>query len=175
MLKLSGVALIGLVAVAMPFVTPLTAARATTLGPYAASCQKGGPAVIARVSGLKARTGVVRVQLYSDNKATFLEKKQYIERVDVAATRGGVMDICVPVPKAGRYAISVRHDLDGNGKTSRADGGGFSGNPSVSISDLALKRKPDMNRVAFTVSEGPRLVPVTLNYIQGLSFKPVGA
>ncbi|RJF85997.1 DUF2141 domain-containing protein [Sphingomonas cavernae] len=175
MLKLSGVAFTGLVAAAMPFAIPLAAAGATTLGPHAASCQNGGPAVIARVNGLKARTGVVRVQLYTDNKATFLEKKQYVERVDVAATRSGAMDICVPVPKAGRYAISVRHDVDGNGKTSRADGGGFSGNPSVSISDLALKRKPDINRVAFSVGNGARVVPVTLNYIQGLSFKPVGA
>ena len=130
---------------------------------------------IARVTGLKARTGVIRVQLYTDNEATFLEKKRYIERVDVPATRDGAMDICVPVPKAGRYAISVRHDLDGNGKTSRSDGGGFSGNPKVSLGDLALKRKPDIGKVAFTVSNAPRVVPVTLNYVQGLSFKPIGA
>lgn len=175
MLKLSGVALTGLVAAAMPFAIPLAGAQAATLGPYAASCQNGGPAVIARVTGLKARTGVIRVQLYTDNEATFLEKKRYIERVDVPATRDGAMDICVPVPKAGRYAISVRHDLDGNGKTSRSDGGGFSGNPKVSLGDLALKRKPDIGKVAFTVSNAPRVVPVTLNYVQGLSFKPIGA
>lgn len=175
MLKLSGIGLAGLVAAAMPFAIPFAAAQATTLGPYAASCQNGGPAVIARVSGLKARTGVIRVQLYTDNRATFLEKKQYVERVDVAATRGGAMDICVPVPKAGRYAISVRHDVDGNGKTSRADGGGFSGNPNMSLTDLIARRKPDLGQVAFAVGNGPRTVPVTLRYVQGLSFKPIGA
>lgn len=175
MLKLSGIAAFGLMAVAIPFVAPMAGAHAATLGPYAASCQNGGPAVIARVSGLKARSGVIRVQLYTDNSATFLEKKRYIERVDVPATRTGEMDICIPVPKSGRYAISVRHDLDGNGKSSRADGGGFSGNPRVSLGDLIAKRKPDLGRVAFPVGNGPRVVPVTLNYVQGLSFKPVGA
>lgn len=173
MLKLSGVAALGLMAMAS-FAAPLASAQATTLGPYAATCQNGGPAVIARVSGLKARSGVIRVQLYADNRATFLEKKQYLERVDVPA-RAGPMDICVPVPKAGRYAISVRHDVDGNGKTSRADGGGFSGNPKVSLGDLITKRKPDLAKVAFMVSDGPRLVPVTLNYVQGLSFKPISS
>lgn len=175
MLKLSGAAALGLTAAAaISFSAPLAGAQAATLGPFAASCQNGSPAVIARVSGLKSRTGVIRVQLYADNPATFLEKKQYIERVDVPAS-AGVMDICVPVPRTGRYAISVRHDVDGNGKTSRVDGGGFSGNPRVSLTDLIVRRKPDLGQVAFVVGNGPRLVPVILSYVQGLSFKPIGA
>lgn len=146
---------------------------AAAIGPHAAKCGNGTPSVIARVNGLKARTGVVRVQLYANNKSTFLEKRRWIQRVDVAATRSGVMDICVPVPRAGSYALSVRHDLNANGKSDRADGGGFSGNPKVSITDLAFKKKPDLARVAFSVGAGPRVVPVTLNYVRGLSFKPV--
>lgn len=173
MLKLSGVAAFALTAAALPLAAA-NAAQAAAVGPFAASCQNGGPAIVARVSGLKAATGTVRVQLYADNAATFLEKKQYLRRVDVPA-RGGSMDICVPVPKAGRYAISVRHDVNGNGKSDRADGGGFSGNPSVSLGDLAFKRKPDLTRVAFAVGGETKVVPVTLRYVQGLSFKPIGA
>lgn len=146
---------------------------AAAIGPYAAACDRGEPAVIARVNGLKARTGTVRVQLYANNKATFLEKRKWLQRVDVPATRSGAMDICVPVPRSGSYAISVRHDVNGNGKSDRADGGGFSGNPKVGLSDLVTKRKPDLGRVSFAVNGSPRVVPVTLNYVQGLSFKPI--
>ena len=80
-----------------------------------------------------------------------------------------------PFPKAGRYAISVRHDANGNGKSDRADGGGFSGNPAVSLGDLAFKRKPDLGKVAFAVGGDPKVVPVVLRYVQGLSFKPIAA
>lgn len=175
MLKLCGFVTLGLMAAAIPFAAPVSGAHAATLGPHAESCRSGGPAVIARVTGLKARSGVVRVQLYTDNQATFLEKKAYLQRIDVPATSSGAMDICVPVPRPGRYALSVRHDVDGNGKTSRRDGGGFSGNPNLSLGDLIAKRKPSLAKVAFPVGSGPKLVPVTLNYVQGFSFGPVGS
>lgn len=171
MLKLTGVAALCLSAAAMAFAAPISA-KAANLGPFAGECENGGAAVIARVSGLKSQSGKIRVQLYDDNEKTFLEKRQYVARVDVPA-RAGPMDICVPVPKPGRYALSVRHDVDGNGKTSRADGGGFSGNPAVSLGDLISKRKPDLGVVAFSVNGHPRVVPVTLRYVQGLSFKPI--
>lgn len=171
MLKLTGVATLCLSAAAIALATPLSA-QAAPVGPHAEACDHGGAAVIARVSGLKKQSGTIRVQLYADNQATFLEKRQYLKRVDVPVAEP-TMDICVPVPKPGRYAISVRHDVDGNGKTSRSDGGGFSGNPSVSLGDLIAKRKPDLGDVAFSVGNQPRVVPVTLRYVQGLSFKPV--
>ncbi|WOK35733.1 DUF2141 domain-containing protein [Sphingomonas sp. C3-2] len=173
MLKLTGVAALCLTAAAVSFAAP-DRAVAAPIGPHAESCENGGPAVIARVSGLKSHGGTVRVQLYAENEKTFLEKRQYLQRVDVPV-KAGAMDICVPVPKPGRYALSVRHDVDGNGKTSRSDGGGFSGNPKVSLGDLIAKRKPDLHDVAFTVGSQPRVVPVTLRYVQGLSFKPIGA
>lgn len=146
-------------------------APAALAGPYGTACRAGEPAVVVRVQGLKTRTGVVRVQLYESNRATFLEKKAYLERIDVPAS--GAMDICVPVPRAGSYAISVRHDVNGNGKSDRADGGGFSGNPDVSLFDLATKRKPDLRKVSFAVTDRPVTVSVLLNYVQGLSFKPI--
>lgn len=175
MLKLCGIATLALTAAAISYAAPVEGAHAATLGPHAESCRGGGPAVIARVSGLKARSGVVRVQLYAENQATFLEKGKYLKRIDVPATPGGAMDICVPVPRPGRYALSVRHDVDGNGKTSRSDGGGFSGNPKVSLGDLIAKRKPDLATVAFPVGGEPKVVPVTLRYVQGLSFRPIGS
>jgi len=61
------------------------------------------------------------------------------------------------------------------GRKSRADGGGFSGNPPVSLIDLAFKRKPAMAKVAFSVAGSTRVVPVTLKYLQGGSFRPVSS
>jgi uncharacterized protein (DUF2141 family) len=171
MFKVSVVTALAIGTAMLPFAMP---AAAASVGPFAAACEGDGPAVIARVTGLKSRTGTVRVQLYASNPATFLEKKAYLQRIDIPA-RAAAMDICVPVPKAGRYAISVRHDVNGDGKSDRGDGGGFSGNPDVSLMDLLAKRKPNLARVAFSVAGGTQVVPITLRYVQGLSFRPIAA
>lgn len=166
MLKLvSSIAVAGLALTAQPF-----AAQAAPVGPYAGVCASGKPAVLARVSGFKAARGIVSIKLYRSGPG-FLEKGSYIRKVEAPVTRTGAMDICVPVPASGTYAISVRHEVKGS--KSRADGGGFSGNPDVSLIDLALKRKPDRSEVSFQVSNSPRLVPVVLNYLQGGSFRPL--
>ena len=123
-----------------------------------------------RVSGLKAARGNIEVKVYRSDKS-FLEKRAYIRKVEVPVTRAGPVDVCVPLPANGRYALSVRHEI--NGKKSRSDGGGFSGNPSVSTMDLVLKRKPNLGKVSFQVGGSTRVVPVVLNYLQGGSFRPV--
>ena len=157
-------------AAAAAFAAPVSA-PAAPVGPYSGLCEAGKPAVLARVSGFKAAQGTVAVKLYAGNPSTFLEKGAYLRKVEVPVTRRGAIDICVPVPRSGTYAISVRHEV--GAKKSRSDGGGFSGNPSVSTLDLVLKRKPSIKEVAFTVNDSTRVVPVTLNYLQGGSFRPV--
>ena len=146
-------------------------AQAAAEGPYAGLCDSGKQAVIARVSGFKAPRGVVSVKLYASNSRTFLEKGAYLRKVEVAVKRAGPIDVCVPVPASGRYALAVRHEIDA--KKSRSDGGGFSGNPSVSLFDLALKRKPAIDKVSFVVANATQIVPVRLNYLQGGSFRPI--
>jgi uncharacterized protein (DUF2141 family) len=150
-------------------------ASAAALGPQAQVCDRNGAAVLVKVDGFKTRTGVLRVQLYAADPKTFLEKKQYLERIELPVTRSGAMNVCVSVPKPGDYALYVRHDVNGSGKSDRSDGGGFSGNPQLSIMDLAFKRKPDLNKTKFEVGESTREIRVVLNYVQGLSFRPVGA
>ena len=149
---------------------PAAPAAAVPVGPYASLCVAGKPAALVRVSGFKAARGVVSVKLYASNR-TFLEKGAYIRKVEVPVTRTGPIDVCVPVPASGNYALSVRHEVTGN--KSRSDGGGFSGNPDVSTIDLILKRKPDLSKVSFRVNGSTRVVPVVLNYLQGGSFRPV--
>jgi uncharacterized protein (DUF2141 family) len=151
-------------------------AQAAIEGPHAARCTSGaGPAMLVRVSGFKARTGTVRVQSYGGDPKHYFDKGTYLERVDVRVPSAGALEVCMPVSAPGRYAVSVRHDLNGSGKSDRSDGGGMSGNPDVSLMDLLFKRKPDPDRVAVEVAHGVRTVPVTLNYVSGTSFRPVEA
>ena len=152
------------------FLVPIAAAAAPA-GPYAELCEAGKPAVLARVSGFKTPRGTVSIKLYTGNSATFLERGAYVRKVEVSVTRPGPIDICVPVPNSGRYALAVRHEV--GAKKSRSDGGGFSGNPTLSLLDVMLKRKPAMSKVAFDVNGSTRLVPVTLSYLQGGSLRPM--
>jgi len=157
--------------VAALLTVPAAPARAA-LGPDAAACSAGAnrPALLVSVNGFKNRVGKLRVQLYGGNPAQFLERGAKLKRIDLPVTRSGAMNVCVAVPKAGTYAIAVRHDADANGKTNWNDGGGFSNNPKLSL----LKLKPSHRSAAVSVGTGVKVVPVVLNYRSGLSIGPVG-
>jgi len=172
MLNFAGRSVVATVSAAFTVFLPL-GAEAAAIGPHAALCDAGRSAVLVQVDGLKSRAGMVRVQLYASNRNTFLEKGEWIERVDAPVTRSGAMDVCVPVPKPGNYAVYVRHDVNGNGKSDRGDGGGFSGNPDVSLGDLITKKKPSMSKAQFSVGNDTRPIRVVLNYVKGLSFQPL--
>jgi hypothetical protein len=146
-------------------------ASAAPAGPYADQCNANKPAVLARILGLKAPRGVVSVKLYVSNAKTVFERGTYLRKVDVPVNSAGPIEVCVPVPHSGAYAISVRHEV--SGKKSRSDGGGFSGNPRVSLMDVIFERKPSLEKVSFVVDGATRVVPVTLNYLQGGSIRPV--
>lgn len=158
-------------AIALAMTVQAAPAQAAPVGPFAQVCAAGKPAVLARVSGFKSASGTVSVKLYgSDSK--FLDKGAYLRKVEVPVNRTGPINVCVPVPANGRYALAVRHEITGD--KSRSDGGGFSGNPRMSLIDMALKRKPSLDTVTFQVDGSTRVVPVVLNYVQGGSFRPVG-
>ena len=140
------------------------------LGPDAASCRSGagGPAILVNVNGFKARTGNVRVNVYGSDPSKFLARGQYIRQINLPVTRAGAMPICVAVPRAGSYAVAVRHDVDGDGND-WGDGGGFSRNPRLSLTSL----RPSYRNVAINVGQGVLGLNVVLNYRFGLSVRPV--
>jgi uncharacterized protein (DUF2141 family) len=144
-------------------------AAQAALGPDAAACRSGnGPAILVNVNGFKARSGNIRVNVYGGDPSKFLERGQYVRQVNVPVTRGGAMPICVSLPRTGRYAVAVRHDVDGDGND-WGDGGGFSRNPRLSLTSL----RPRYENVAISVGEGVQGVNVVLNYRFGLSIRPV--
>lgn len=151
----------------------LPAAAQAAIGPDAAACARGGgptgSAILVNVNGFRQRTGSVRVNVYGGDASRFLARGAYVRQVNLPVTRSGPMAICVAVPGAGRYAVAVRHDLDGNGRSGWSDGGGFSRNPRVSLTSL----RPAYENVAFNVGRGVAGVNVTLLYRFGLSIRPV--
>ncbi|MBL9069207.1 MAG: DUF2141 domain-containing protein [Sphingopyxis sp.] len=170
---MSKVFLAGLLAAsAAGALTMPVAAQGATLGPSAALCNSNATAVLVDVRGFKQRTGTLRVQIYAAT-STYLEKRKWLDRVDVPVTRAGNMQVCVPVKGPGSYVISVRHDMNANGKSDRSDGAGLSGNPDMKVTDFIFKRKPKLATVSFAVGGATRRVPIVLNYVNGLSFDPV--
>jgi uncharacterized protein (DUF2141 family) len=152
-------------------------AGAAIVGPHAGDCARGDarPAMLVRIEGLKSRTGTLRIQTYGGDPRHYFDKGAYLERVEVPTPRSGTVEVCMPVPRSGAYAVSVRHDANGDGTTDRNnDGGGFSGNPSISLFDVIFKRKPSPAQVQVRVADGVVTVPVILNYLKGTTVGPIG-
>jgi len=150
-------------------------AQATLIGPDTAICSSGGkPAAIVHVSGFKTRSGTLRVRAFPTSTPYLFDKRGMIERIEERVPSSGPVDVCVPLPAAGSYAFDVRHDANSDGGTGMSDGGGLSGNPRYTFSQVVSKYKPPVSKVAVSIGNGPVIVPVVLNYFQGLfSFGPL--
>jgi uncharacterized protein (DUF2141 family) len=150
----------------------LAAPASAQIGPEAAACRNGaqGQAVLVTVDGFRARTGNVRVAIYGSDPSQFLARGQTLKKINVPVTGAGPMRICVALPGPGRYAIAVRHDVNGNNaRGDWSDGAGFSRNPRLSLVNL----RPNYNNVAINVGRGVTPVSVVLNYRFGLAIRPV--
>lgn len=133
------------------------------IGNNLSKCQSGnGPAVLVKVSGLKAVAGKIRVQSYRGTKSEWLKKGAWLHRIDVPVT-GRSMNFCMPIDQAGTYGIAVRHDVNGNGKTEISkDGGGMSNNPSINIFNLG---KPSYKKTAISVGNGVKAINIRMRYL----------
>jgi uncharacterized protein (DUF2141 family) len=146
-----------------------SAAPAGVVGADARACQTGKPSMLVRVNGFKKASGTVKVAVYAAEG--YLAKGGKLRKVVVPVRSTAAMDICIAVPRAGRYAVAVHHDINGNGDKDASDGGGYSGNPKLSLTNL----RPPFGRTAVQVGAAPRPVSVTLVYRSGLSLKPVNS
>jgi uncharacterized protein (DUF2141 family) len=144
-------------------------AGATALHGEAAKCAAGaaGPAVHVRVTGFRDREGQLRVQVYRARQDEYLASGRYVARVDTPMTPAGDIAVCVPLPEAGPHVVAVMHDRDRSGRLNPwRDGVGFAGNPRLGLS------KPPLERVTVTI-EGVHRETVVLNYLRGLSVRPL--
>ncbi len=160
-----------LIGLPLAFAAP---ADATVLGPDATVCERGdGPAILVNVVGFKNRAGTVRARTFGGSPSTWFDKKHYLKRTLTDVPSSGSVAICMPVPHAGTYAVDIRHDINANSDTDRADGAGASGNPPISLFDILFGRRPPANKVAVQVGDGVTPITVVLKYLSGGSVKPV--
>ncbi len=119
----------------------------------------GRTELLVRVDGIRNAVGNLRVNVYDDNPENFLVKGKKLYRLDIPA-RPGTMEVCVPLPGEGTYALVAFHDQNGNGKVNiTKDGFGFSNNPKVRW------RRPKHAEAAFVAGPGRTEVDVHLRYL----------
>ena len=137
---------------------------AQVTGDDAGRCANGrGPAVKVAIDGLKSAQGNLFVRVYRATDRDWLKSKRYLWRVDTRP-RAGSMTVCVPIPSAGRYAIAVQHDVNGNSEVDfSTDGVGMSNNPPVPRF-LGIPRPPAVAKTAFTAGSGVTPISVTVRY-----------
>jgi uncharacterized protein (DUF2141 family) len=148
-----------------------------SLGKADATCRanEAGPAVYITAKGLKDRKGLLRAELYPPNEKDFLADDAILvnagktfRRVDMPVPATGDPILCMRVPAAGKYTLSLLHDRDRNLKFNTwSDGIGFSANPKVGRS------KPKAAVVIFSAGAGITRINVTMNYLSGLSMQPI--
>ena len=126
------------------------------------ACRGAGPAVKVQINDITPAKGIVRVQLYRGTQTDWLKKGRWLNRIEVPA-HGSAATVCMPVPGPGKYAIAVRHDVNGNGETDlRTDGGGMSNNPAISIFNLG---RPGIDKTAFSVGDGVKSLTIQMRYL----------
>ena len=152
-------------ALALGLAVPSSAAIVGTDAPI---CIAGKPSLVVRVSGFKQASGTLKLALYGSDPSGYLKKQGRLRRIKVPVHGSSPIDICIAVPKPGRYAVAVHHDLNANGNKDRHDGGGYSNNPRVSLTRM----RPPFARTAVSVGQSPARVSVRLLYIRGLSVGP---
>lgn len=128
-------------------------------------CSEGkGPSVLVEVRGLKSADGNLFVRVYPARKSDWLKSKRYVMRID-AVPRTGRMDVCVPLPAAGAYAIAVQHDANGNRSTDiSTDGAGMSNNPGFR-KILGIPLPPSLERVRFKAGSGVTRMTIQIVYL----------
>lgn len=146
-------------------------------GKAGAACrlQESGPAVRVAISGLKDQQGMLRLELYPANDQDFLAPDKVLiaagkpfRRIEQQAPASGAALLCIRAPASGRYALSVLHDRDGDGKFGfLRDGVGFSNNPRL------RRQKPDAATVAIDIGPGIATTRIVMNYRRGLGFGPL--
>ena len=168
----------GLAAATMMAVAVPQAATAQVLGSDAAACTGGGgPAILARIEGLKDRKGNLKLELYPANEEDFLADDGVLIRAGKTFRRvqvptpagGGTPMMCIRVPHPGRYALLFTHDRDGKNKFNFfQDGAGFVGTGKLGMS------RPKVDQAIIDVGGGTVERTVRMQYLRGLGgFGPV--
>lgn len=160
-----------------PVLVAATIPSTPDLGKAEGRCRpdEPGPSFLVDVQGLKDRTGKLKLEVYPANNSDFLQDDNILisagktfRRVEQSVPASGPVRLCVRVPSAGRYSVSLLHDRDGNRKFGwRVDGIGFAGNPKLGWS------KPAATDASALARSGPTQIEIVMNYRRGLGMRPL--
>ena len=163
----------------VPLLTGATIPSTPDLGKAEGRCRSNepGPAFIVGVSGLRDRVGKLKLEVYPPTDADFLADDNVLvaagktfRRVEVPVPVTGPIELCVRVPRAGRYGVVVLHDRNSNRRFNwRVDGIGFAGNPRLGL------RQPDVAEASAHASSRRTSITIVMNYLRGLRMRPLAA
>jgi uncharacterized protein (DUF2141 family) len=163
---------LALLAAAAGAIGAATPAGAQVLGQDAAACAAGapGPAILASITGIKDRKGTLKLELYPANEEDFLagdkkltEAGKTFRRIEVAPPASLAADICLRVPRPGRYALFLGHDRDGKRKFNFwSDGAGFPSNRKIG------RARPKLADSLIDVGPGVTRTSIRVQYLRGL-------
>ena len=160
-------------AVPLTLALPATPASAqAVLGEDAAACNGGnGPAIRVHVTGLKDRSGRLKLELYPANEDDFLKddtklknEGKFFRRIWADTPASGGVILCIKAPHPGRYALLFTHDRDGKNKFNFwRDGAGFPSNRKLGRS------RPKLPEAVINVGGGVTRVTIRAQYLRGFS------
>ncbi|MEQ1542516.1 MAG: DUF2141 domain-containing protein [Novosphingobium sp.] len=168
------------VLLALPLIVAAGPALRSTpdLGKAEARCRPGesGPALLVNVTGLKDRSGNLKMELYPSNDTDFLADDNVLimagktfRRVEQGVPASGNAQLCTRIPGPGTYSLIVMHDRDSNRKFGlTVDGIGFAGNPR-----LGWGRPKSAHARVVVNGAGVSQITVVMNYKSGLAFRPI--
>ncbi|WP_066809188.1 DUF2141 domain-containing protein [Sphingomonas asaccharolytica] len=150
-----------------------SSAGAEQVGQDAEQCRGGhGPAIQVNVQGLKDRRGELWLELYPATSDDFLSpdtdlmaQGKTFRRTRSRLPATGSVEICIRVPRPGRYALMLRHNRVERDKFSFwSDGAGVPANQSLGRS------KPRLDQAVVNAGPGITVVAIKVQYLHGLGF-----
>jgi uncharacterized protein (DUF2141 family) len=129
-------------------------------------CAPGkGPAIRLEITGLKSGEGNLFIRTYHARSSDWLKSRRYIHRIETRPVRG-TTTVCVPLPAAGDYAITVQHDANGNRESDvSVDGAGMSNNPKIKRILGLVPRPPALDKTRFTAGAGITRMTIAVQYM----------
>lgn len=165
-------------AIALAALSSAAGAQGGILGSDAGACTGGGSAIQANITGLKDRTGELKLELYPANEADFLKddrdliaQGKVFRRISVPTpATGSMVSLCIRPPHPGRYALLFTHNRDGKNKFNFwSDGAGFPSNTKLG------RTRPKVGEAVVEVGQGVAVANIRAQYLRGLrGFGPVG-
>lgn len=166
---MKGLVLLSVAALAV--VAPPAAPAFAQQDPVDGSCAFGtGPKLYVTATGLKDRTGRIKVELYPANETDFLRDDTSLKkegkpfrRVWAPTPQSGPVTVCIRAPFAGQWALLFTHDRDGKNKFNFwEDGAGFASGQRLGRS------RPKVSQARINIPANGGSISVRAQYLRGL-------